>query len=49
MTFTVRAMTNADTAQWDRFVLSAEGGTFFHLAGMEGRFPVRLRPPPPTT
>ncbi|HEX4273488.1 MAG TPA: FemAB family XrtA/PEP-CTERM system-associated protein [Rhizomicrobium sp.] len=33
MTVSIRAMTGADTPAWDRFVLSAEGGSFFHLSG----------------
>jgi FemAB-related protein (PEP-CTERM system-associated) len=30
---TVRPMADGDAESWDRFVLSTEGGTFFHLAG----------------
>ena len=33
MTFKVRAMSEADRSAWDGFVLSTEGGSFFHLSG----------------
>jgi FemAB-related protein (PEP-CTERM system-associated) len=38
MSITVRPMTPEDIPSWDRFVLSAEGGTFFHLAGWKQIF-----------
>jgi FemAB-related protein (PEP-CTERM system-associated) len=38
MSITIRPMTQEDILSWDRFVLSAEGGTFFHLAGWKQIF-----------
>jgi FemAB-related protein (PEP-CTERM system-associated) len=38
MPFAIRPMTRADGPAWDRFVLSAEGGTFFHLSGWKEVF-----------
>jgi len=38
MPITIRPITPADGPSWDRFVLSAEGGTFFHLAGWKRIF-----------
>ena len=38
MPVTIRPMTPADGPSWDSFVLSAEGGSFFHLAGWERIF-----------
>jgi FemAB-related protein (PEP-CTERM system-associated) len=39
MTLTVRPMADTDAAAWDRFVLSMDGGTFFHLSGWRDIFP----------
>ena len=38
MPVTIRPMTPRDGPSWDSFVLSAEGGTFFHLAGWKRIF-----------
>jgi FemAB-related protein (PEP-CTERM system-associated) len=38
MSLAIRPMTPVDGPSWDRFVLSAEGGSFFHLAGWKRIF-----------
>ena len=35
---TVREFRDADALAWDRFVLSADEGTFFHRVGWHGIF-----------